>query len=310
MTKTYATLKVLVLCLLLLPCFQTPAKACVDHHPTTGIQTRILFDSTNFQNLIIVISNLNLAGGQPNQFCSCGLNGPYTGGNSFGTIQYVAFVDSGTTNPVQGFDTWSADAMATSAWDNVLQNGQWNGFLADVNQSGLIAGQPVEIYIKVQLQLPFWFGGSLLDSVANATSLGTDEWSASGDSLVASHQSVSGITSGGPATHVALTPGSTFIDDLDSMLVSVRERQEALSFVLYPVPATDRLFVKLVHPGVTTWYRYEVFEATGKMVTSSGMSGPSRAQFALDVTALDAGMYFIRMHSDQGVQTKRFQVTR
>ena len=274
------------------------SKACVDYHTTVFVTCH--YDTTNFTDIAITVSNLRLFGGNQNDFCSCGITN-YT--NIFTNIQYVAFVDSGTTNPVAGFDVWNANANASNAWESVLATGDWQGFVTGVNGNGLTPTAPVELIIRASLPLGYTF--SILDSNLTVSQIGTDEWSDTQQNLTASHQSISGFWSG--TSYVAEQLGSTYFTDLDnSILVGNKPAMETAGFDLYPNPAIDQINL-LVHD-------YHVLQPQIELLTATGQRLDFQPSFQgnlmnLDISDLPAGIYFVRMNTEIGLSTKKFVKT-
>lgn len=182
------------------------AKACVDYHPVPPTIT-VKVDS-NFNKIEITVHQLNIFAGNAGDFCTCGLS-DYA--NIFPSIYYVAFVDSGTTNPVIGFDIWNTNASSTTAWSAVMPGTNWSGFVAEVI-TGMTPGAPVELIIRADL--PAGFTSLLIiDSSLAFTNLGTDQWDNNSNILANTHQSVSGFG----ASQISLVPSVYFtgLNDLD-----------------------------------------------------------------------------------------------
>jgi Secretion system C-terminal sorting domain len=271
------------------------SKACVDYH-NDSVYVIVHYDSTNFTDVTLTLTNLRLFGGNPNQFCSCGITS-YT--NVFSNILYVAFVDSGTTNPVQGFDVWDASANAANAWNNVVATGNWSGFVSMVNANGLAANAPVELLIRARLPVGATF--YLMDSAIYYTQMGTDEWFDGSQTLGNTHQSVSGID--GPFDYRPEAPGSTYFSDLDAIFLTGRTApQQRDGIDVFPVPAQDKVYVALRDPG-STLDRIEVYDAIGRIVFQQNASESRQSE--LNFAGLPTGMYFLQLHSDKGVLTKR-----
>jgi len=75
------------------------ATACVDYHPVPPpITVKV---DTNLTKMEITVHQLNIFAGTTGDFCTCALS---AFSDLFSSIYYVAFVDSGTTNPIAGFD--------------------------------------------------------------------------------------------------------------------------------------------------------------------------------------------------------------
>ena len=159
------------------------AQACID--PDTLPVVTLNYDST-FTQAEIRVSNLRLMTEAPNKFCTCAVSS-YS--SIFTNLLYVAFVDSGTNNPYANFDPWSANASASTSWDESTQGSfypDWSGFVAEVINTGLSPSNAVELIIRAEL--PPGYTLVFLDSALSSTFLGTDEWDPVGDSVKASHQ--------------------------------------------------------------------------------------------------------------------------
>lgn len=294
-------LKLLLLSAGIFFCLSQPAKACVDYHTTVFITCH--YDTVNFTDIAITVSNLRLFGGNPNDFCSCGITN-YT--DVFTNIHYVAFVDSGTTNPVTGFDVWNADANSTNAWESVLATGDWSGFVSGVNGNGLQSGSPVELIIRASLPAGYYF--SLLDSNVYATQLGTDEWDNTNQTLANSHQSITSFWTGWPGTFIAEHSGSTYFSDLDnSIITSLDEKIEPSYLEIGPVPAMDRLYVHLNNPDLTL-QSASLYNLSGQKVGRVPLDGLRSGKVELDVSTYPEGVYFLKLETTSGVQTKKFVI--
>ena len=85
----------------------------------------------------------------PNKVCNCALS---SFSDLFSNLIYIAFVDSGTNNPYQGFAAWNAEAMASAAWNSAHSRANgWDGFVSTVLSSGLSASDPVELVVRATL---------------------------------------------------------------------------------------------------------------------------------------------------------------
>lgn len=74
--------------------------------------------------------------------------------------------------------------------------------------------------------------------------------------------------------------------------------------LIFPNPSTD--FVQLYLPGQKPMEHIEVFSSTGQLVFDSGVIGTQ--QFAIPVSDLTTGMYFVRVRADEEVITRKFEV--
>jgi hypothetical protein len=284
-----------VLSLMFLFASTDQAKACVDYH-NDSVYVIVHYDSTNFTDVSLTLTNLRLFGGNPNQFCSCGIT---TFTNTFSNILYVAFVDSGTTNALAGFDVWDASANATNSWNNVIATGNWSGFVSMVNANGLPAGAPVELIIRARLPVGYSF--YLLDSAIGLTQMGTDEWFDATQVLGNTHQSVSGID--GPFTYIAEAPGASWFTNLDAALMTGRKEPVDLTGIqVYPVPAQDKVYVALRNPAASL-KSLELYDASGRLLQR--MDDLRGQTVTVGVADLPEGIYFLKLTTDKGVQTQR-----
>lgn len=281
--------------------FSQPVRACLDYHTTVFVTCH--YDTTNWTDIAITVSNLRLFGGNPNDFCSCAITN-YT--DLFTNLQYVAFVDSGTTNPVPGFASWSSSSNASNAWESVLATGDWSGFVSGVNGNGLTATNPVELIIRASL--PPGYTYTVLDSNIYATQLGTDEWSDTNQNLTGSHQSITGFWTGGAVTYMPENGSSTYFTDLDnSILLNVKDQVKASFVEIGPVPATDHLFVKMPNPALQL-ESAQIFNSAGQMVSDIPLKAFQSGEARLDLNDYPDGIYFLHIRTREAVQTKKFVV--
>src|SRR5688572_24104679 len=164
MKKIY-TLKIALMFLALTWLSLDKVQACVDYHPVPPPLT-VRVDSS-FNLIEITVHELNIFAGTTGDFCTCALSN-YS--NIFDFITYVAFVDSGTTNPVNGFAIWSADMDASNAWDAAVTSATWDGFVAEVITT-MTPGSPVELIVRAILPSNYVIISDI-DSALNYTQLG------------------------------------------------------------------------------------------------------------------------------------------
>ena len=178
--------------------------ACIDPNPD-AIQVSWYVDSTNCK-AVLQVCNLQIMGGNPNQFCSCAVNNFL---NGMGEITYVVFVDSITNQPVVGFDQFADNPFANNAWDEATGEYDWNGFVSDVNDAGLIAGQSVYLWIHIDMSDIISWGESefspcdetqTLMDYASQGAIGTDEWDNDANDLSDDHQSIAYFNQNSEAT--------------------------------------------------------------------------------------------------------------
>ncbi|MFM9985794.1 MAG: T9SS type A sorting domain-containing protein [Flavobacteriales bacterium] len=278
--------------------------ACVDYHPDS-IRV-VLSGDTSGCNLEVRVQNLQMFGGNPNQFCSCGVIGSYDlGPDKPFFIDYVVFVDAVTNIPVEGFDAFNFLNTASTSWENVDPTAfDWSGFVSLVNSSGIVAGQDVDLvirghyehadckddlfYILIQKQ-PILTGGGF----------GTDEWSNANNDLALSHNDITyfdDILEWDDVDYVFVD--SYYFDFLDGLVLSSPEiiSQE---IVIYPNPVQETISLNLPFKS-----SIEILDASGRIIYTTVLP----ANENLQVNQLTQGLYFIRIHSGDSILTSRFIV--
>ena len=285
-TKTLITLFAGILLLTVQP---RKAQACIDS--ATTVFVIVHYDTINFTDISLTVTNLRLFGGSPNHFCSCAINN-YT--DMFSNILYVAFVDSGTSNPVPGFEPYEANVNATTAWENVWPTGDWNAFVSEVNVNGLTPGNPVELVIRAQLPPGYTFDS--IDSTLTYTYLGTDEWSNTNQDLADSHQNLVDFNSG----HQMIAEHSaTYFTNLDNALNTGIQTLEQTSFSLHPNPATETLTVQTAATGIQ---HYTLTDVSGKQLLNGTFSNTR----TLDLRILPKGIYLLSIQNNKGEVSRKF----
>ncbi len=219
--------KHLLLTLILFLGFHWQSKACID--PDSVVVIIVNYDTQwvaatcpYAEEVEIRLSNIRLMSEAPNKICACGLA---SFADNFSVLRYVAFVDSGTNNPYNGFGDFIENALASDEWDNADPgSGSWAGLIADVINGGLSATTPVEMVIRAEAppgtQLVFdslCSANQYLPDLINQASLGTDAWDPVNETLDASHQSVRSLDASqvaGSSVSYAIV-SSQYMDDLD-----------------------------------------------------------------------------------------------
>ncbi len=261
----------------------TEAKACVDYWTPPSITVTVHYNAM-FTEALVVVSNLSLFGGPNGAFCSCAIT---TVTDDFSDLQYIAFVDSGTYEPVAGFAPWDASVSAGSAW-STIQSGDWNGFIAEVVGPGISTGTPVELLIRAAL--PPGASFSSLDSTITYSALGTDEWSPTDEELTFSHNSLGNLGSAGSIIYIE--EPDTFFDLVDGIVLSVEHTTvtEAGLLVLQGEgPAT------IAWTGGTGPLELIVHDAAGRVVLQRNWDG---SPFLLQ--GYSAGLVVVEVRSPDG----------
>ncbi len=224
-------------------------RACVDYHPTPPPVT-VRYDSS-FTHIEITVHDLLLFGGSSGEFCTCAFSSYTTG--FFSSVYYIAFVDSGTQNPVQGFDPWFLDANATGEWSSVMPGLSYPGYLSSVNLFGLPSGQDVELIVRATL--PPGYTLNLIDSTLSQSFIGTDAWDNINQSLSNMHQSISGL---GP---------SNFINVSGNYFTAIEEPSSAESLIVYPNPTIGSFTLKTKISGVFSFEEIIIIDALGQDIS-------------------------------------------
>ena len=82
-------------------------------------------------------------------------------------------------------------------------------------------------------------------------------------------------------------------------MLGVEEHNAVGSFMLYPNPVKDKLMVE----NEQTVSHYEIYTLLGEKATSRKVN---TNRFEVNTSELPTGVYFIRLHSEGLVETKRF----
>jgi len=262
--------------------------ACID---STSTAFAIYNYDESIEELEIRITNLRLFGGNPNQFCSCAISNFLIEDSQ---INYVAFVDSGTVNPVSGFDPFFPSASASNAWENIFATGDWNGFVSEVNQNGLLPNVPVELVVRIGLFPP----QSSLDFIfdmSELTSIGTDEWDANADNLANSHQNFfTDINS------EFVEVDASYFDILDGAIISsVPDLQ--LDFQVYPSISSD---IIQINSNSINFNRLVVYDISGSIIMENAQLNSS--MYVFNISSIANGIYFLRLETDDSFGVQEF----
>jgi hypothetical protein len=227
----------------------------------------------------------------PGQSCSCGLQS-WT--SIFSNIYYVAFVDSGTDNPVNGFPIWVPDVNANNSWASATASPGWKGFVSDVTAT-LSSGSPVELVVYATV--PAGYTLLVADSALRSSQIGADEWDKAGDSLANTHQSTTSFTvstiniteTDSLPTPVGVKPEITMTDPIDGATGVNRDYPVTITFSKM-MDTTSVGFTSTPDPGgwVGSW------NASGTEVTYMHNPFDSTTTYAIDVfSGADLGGNFL-----------------
>jgi hypothetical protein len=270
--------------------------ACVEYHPDT-VYVQVVCDS--LCNIEIRVLNLQLGGGNPNQFCSCGIS------EALGTgieLEYIAFLDSLTGLPIEGFDPWSLVSAAGDSWADVDPNTfDWSGFVSDVNSSGLLLGQSVILSIRGNNTTGYCdvSDPGLFQEFFYGLGFGTDEWDDDNNELAESHNDITMFYDIPQENITGLYTTPDYFTALDQLLVGVKSDYEIAEVSLYPLPAENELNIVLPRGSAN----FTVHSLTGAIVDQAFNQA---SKTTLDVSGYPTGLYFIRVENEDSVITQKF----
>jgi hypothetical protein len=280
------------------------AAACVDYHPDS-IRV-ILSGDTSGCILEIRITNLNMFGGNPNQFCSCGVIGSYDlGPDEPFFIDYVVFVDAQSNIPVEGFDAFNFLPDASTSWEDVDPSSfDWSGFVSLVNSNGIVAGQEVDLVIRGHYEhadCAFDLTYILYQefNILSGGGFGTDEWSDPNNHLALSHNDITyfdDILEWDDVEYNFVEPD--YFEFLDNIMLSTTEITSQ-EIIIYPNPVQESIQLNLPYQSTI-----EILDTSGRIIEISLL--PQNED--LKVSQLTPGLYFIRIRTRETIFTSRFIV--
>ena len=271
-------------------------KACID--PDTVITVTTNYNS-EFTEVVIILGNLKLMTEQPNVFCSCALGG-YT--DFFTHLEYVAFVEAGTTIPYQNMDPWENTASADDAWDNSQPiPGNWSGFIAEVINNGLAPQDDVELIIRASTPPGFFVSVGDLDSTLVLSYLGTDAWDPINEELFEAHQGVRNLGINNSSS-VFVEKADSYFTELDEAIISkTTEPQNLISISVSPNPSYGSFYLDY-NLKEASYIDVNIRDLNGRLLYSEPLgqqpSGPQKQFIDIPRGLLNNGLYLIEMASD------------
>ena len=252
--------------LLLFTFYSQSAKACVD--PDT-VATLTINYSSDFSEAEIRIGNLKLETTAPNSFCACGLSSQT---DVFTYVTYIAIVYEGTNDVYPNFIPFIQTSPADDAWDGSQPAlPDWNGYVAEVINGGLVADEAVEMIIRAEA--PPNVMVYLSDNPNNDTSalyyqtyLGTDEWDSTAMDLKEDHQAIRTFAFMGQINSNVLD--TSYFTALDNdILNSIHEVGNApiQSGKLLPNPVSDYFDLIFEIPEAVD-LNLVIYDITGKVI--------------------------------------------
>lgn len=300
-------MKKLLLITLISCMYSIQSKACVETHPDS-LWITTLADSVNCE-LMIQVANLNMYGGNPNEFCSCGINDQIS---ELGQLEYVVFVDATTLLPVAGFSPYELNELTGDSWEyyDTAANYDWNGFIAIVNEQGLVAGQEVILWIKLSSTSDSWwweeFGLDCSEEEGirsfleyQNVSFGTDMWDPISEELSDHHLSISLlIDENNTYEHIIISPEE--MEAMDQSIIDHYNSVEDFQFegtpVIYPNPVGDEMRFGNLPQWVST---ITVINLEGKKVMSFAKGE------RVDCSELAKGLYHVQFMGTENQYTTR-----
>ena len=262
--------------------FTNKAKACVDYHPTIFVTCE--YDAT-YSEILIRVHNMQLFGSPDGVFCTCAISN-HT--DVFSNINYVAFVDLESINPINGFVPWDASSPAADSWDD-LEAGDWDAFLAETTAAGLVSEVPIDLLIRATL--PPGYTATLLDSNLVVSELGTDEFDNTADELALSHNSISNFISGGPITYNEVP--LAYLTEVDAHIASVNSVTEnTIKITIYPNPTQDIIYLDVTDEALGSLNNVKITDVNGKLISKE------KFKPEIDVSHLPKGLYFIKVETN------------
>ena len=307
--KTLILSSIIAISFALLP---TKANACVN--PDTVVIIVVNYDTIwaipcpFAKEMEIRISNLRLMNENPNQICACALA---SFSDIFTNLQYIAFVDSGTNMPYQGFAKVNALLASSTAWDTAQPGyGGWDGYVISVINSGLSSSDPVEMVIRLtapagnSITFDTLCTNVMLSKLAQS-SLGTDAWNDTTMALRATHQSVRSLdalaVSGSQVTFNEVTPAyftqldSDILNNLNTGMVFIPHKPIVK---VYPNPVTDRFTVEFNlndNQVVEIEFLDMVGRSYGILLSSNLATGSHTIPVSLTNRPISGGIHFLRI---------------
>jgi len=236
-------------------------------------------------------------GGNPNQFCSCGVISSYDlGPDKPFFIDYVVFVDSITNVPVAGFDAFNFLPASSTSWESVdAQSFDWSGFVALVNSSGIVAGQGVDLVIRghyehqdCEYDMVLILYGEI--SILDGGGFGTDEWSDAQDELALSHNDITyfdDVVEFEDIEYNNVTPD--YFEFLDNLLLNQTELNE-IEVLVYPNPTNDKLWVQLPSSSLV-----EILDTQGRVMLTHWV----QQNAVINISELPTGLYIFQQRNQE-----------
>jgi len=297
--------------LLLFSFYSQTSKACIN--PDT-IATLTINYSADFSDVEVRIGNLKLETTAPNSFCACGLSSE---SNVFTYVTYIAIVYEGTNDVYPNFIPFMQTSPADAAWDGSQPAlPDWNGYIAEVINGGLVANEAVEMIIRAEAP-----PGVLVElqstSVQNDTSalyyqtyLGTDEWDPATMELKEDHQAIRTFAFMNNPSATPILKDDQYFTDLDLILNTYEVGNGTLlKGKLFPNPVSEKFDLIFELPDAVD-LNLIIYDITGKAVyhmpTQRFQSGKHIMHVSLEGILPKSGVYIASLQNASGQTNFKF----
>ncbi len=278
--------------------------ACIDPGPDTNIRVIINYDTSQapcIEEVEMRLTNLRLMNEDKGKICTCALD---AWAPILTNVIFVAFVDSGTSDPYVGFAAWNEDAQASLEWQTAGSDPDWAGFIATVLNAGLSANDPVEMLFRMKAPIGVKYtllgdsaiqARSLVDDIQNS-GFGTDEWDPVNVMLGNTHQEFRDFRDIANAGGFSFrTQSDSYFAQLDSNVLNNIPNSVGIVYVnpelkISPNPFKDKLTIGISKSdSVSVVLRNH----TGQIIRQQNVSA---MEMDIDhLEGLDAGIYFLEV---------------
>lgn len=310
-------------CMLLLMAtalFPQKAQACLDPDSVIVFASYDTIDTKpcpTANQIELRVSNIRMMTESPGRLCACALADK---AKLYDQLIYIAFVDSGTNKPYDGFAKFNANEKSSAQWKGSYGNkGDWSGFVAKVVNDGLKASSPVELVIRAKapngmtviIQDSTPCSNDLLNAVAQSA-LGTDEWDGDKEELKGAHQMVRTMR----MAQTIPMKTATYFEELDKEVLTALSANAPVfifkehDLSVYPNPSQGRLNLEM---DLVTDAKVEVtwVDLMGREVTLVSKTEFARGKHNLDwspATYELGGTGLLRVNINGQTTTKRVMV--
>lgn len=272
-------------------------EACID--PDTVITVTANYNA-DFTEVAIVLGNLKFMTEAPNVFCSCSLA---SFSDFFTNIEYVAFVETGTTTPYPNMEPWENTSDADAAWNNSYPNsyGNWTGFIAEVINNGLGPSDDVELIIRASTPPGYFVSVSQIDSTLAFSYLGTDAWSPVDLALLGDHTGIRNLGSDN-SSYVLVEKDNAFFEDLDGTILSTHSNDSNIQDLLISPNPNSGSFELTYSLYEASTVEFRLYDISGRLIYRKKempqSEGIIRASIQLPKEEISNGLYLFKILSE------------